>query len=309
MYVGKKSRELLLFNVYDSRQVAKFSPCTTEADLIDFFRYVVPFPTLSRSSITIYLTLKASAESKISWVWPWLVLLMGRNRIKSIDFKEDSRTAVVHFEKPSAAKTALMLNGGILDHAPISVTSDTQPEDEAQPPHVDDAPYEQSDKPRAGIVAEILAKGYILSDTILHRAIELDNERGISKRFLSYIYSLDSRIGEKAVGPDRKISTHVQETIRHVDEQRGISKTASDYFERAISSGLGRQIKDFYTTTSKNILDIHEEARRIARLNKAATTSDSSGTASAEDHPIKTTTNAGVASPTLPPPTASPAGV
>ena len=113
-------------------------------------------------------------------------------RISSIDLNEkaEPRTAVVHFEKPSAAKTALIvrrlqtlpnlytddlqLNGGSLDGAHLSMTSDTVHEDEDHSDHTGEH-IDQSDKPRAGIVAEYLARGYTLSDQILQRAIEVDS--------------------------------------------------------------------------------------------------------------------------------------
>ena len=49
--------------------------------------------------------------------------------------------------------------------------------------------------PDSIVAAEYLARGYTLSDSILQRAIEIDTEKGISSRFLSYIHSLDSTLG------------------------------------------------------------------------------------------------------------------
>lgn len=36
------------------------------------------------------------------------------HRITSVDYKESDKSAVIHFEKPSAAKTALMVRGFLL---------------------------------------------------------------------------------------------------------------------------------------------------------------------------------------------------
>ncbi|KAF5337494.1 hypothetical protein D9758_013592 [Tetrapyrgos nigripes] len=207
-------------------------------------------------------------------------------KITSIDFKQDSKEATVHFEKPSAAKTALMLNGGTLDGSQLSVTSDiTHPDEE----DTSTEPVSQSDKPRAAVAAEYLAKGYTLSDQILQRAIELDNNQGISKRFLSYFHSLDSGIGSRALGPDKTISGKVQETLsaatqqaKSVDEQRAISKTAHDYYTKALGSPMGQKVYEFYTSTSKQALDIHEEAKRIHAANKASTSSSSPTTTTSE---------------------------
>jgi len=202
-------------------------------------------------------------------------------RISKIDVTETgpSKVAVVHFEKPSAVKTALMLNGSLLDGGTLSVHSDTVHPDEEEPEanHVPGTPLDQSDKPRAGIAAEYLAKGYKLSDGILQRAIQLDAEKGISKRFLNYFQSVDSSIGAKTLGPDQTISGKVTSTIqtatqhaKTVDEQKGYSKVAGDYYTSALGSHLGQRVRAFYTTTSKQILDIHEEARRIADEHKAS---------------------------------------
>ncbi len=135
-------------------------------------------------------------------------------KISKVEFNKKTHTATIHFEKASAAKTALMLNGGTLDGAHLTITSDQIPEGKEEGHH--DEHFDQSDKPRAGsecfihirrtygghstrswhqVAAEYLAKGYTLSDQILQRAIELDKQHGISNKFLSYIQSLDTKIG------------------------------------------------------------------------------------------------------------------
>ncbi|KAF5315470.1 hypothetical protein D9619_007022 [Psilocybe cf. subviscida] len=187
-------------------------------------------------------------------------------------------TAVISFEKSASAKTALMLNGGTLDGATLSVLSDTDhqdSEDTSSPDH----PLDQSDKPRAGIAAEYLARGYTLSDNVLQRAIEMDRERGISTRFLNYFSSLDKTVGARALGPDQTLSGKVQTTVgqaaeqaKQIDAQKGYSKIAQDYYVKAISSPFGQRVTAFYTNTSKQIMDIHEEARRIADQHKEPAT-------------------------------------
>jgi len=132
--------------------------------------------------------------------------------------------------------------------------------------------------------------GYILSDHILQRAIEMDNKQGISKRFLSYFQNLDKSVGERALGRDQTISGKVQNTVgkavqraKTADEEKGYLKTVHDekqYYLKAISSPLGQRVRAFYTESSKQVQDIHEEARRIAdhdkneKLSRAATSSN-----------------------------------
>ena len=63
----------------------------------------------------------------------------------------------------------------------------------------------------------------------------MDNEKGISNKFLAYIQSMDTTLGERALGKDKTISGKVQETLtqatahaRGIDEQKGITKQAGD---------------------------------------------------------------------------------
>lgn len=125
-------------------------------------------------------------------------------------------------------------SGGTLDGASITVTSETEHADEAPATVPADHPIEQTDKPRAGIAAEYLAKGYLLSDSILQRAIEMDQKQGISSRFLNYLNHLDNTVGQKIFKPETEggtsptVSSKFTATVKSVDEQKGISKMATD---------------------------------------------------------------------------------
>jgi RNA recognition motif-containing protein len=196
-------------------------------------------------------------------------------QISSIQEQREKGTATIAFEKSSAAKTALMLDGGALDGSTLSVKSDVVHQDDHQPPHPHEHHIEQSDKPRCGIAAEYLAKGYSLSDHVLTRAIEIDNTQGISKRFLNYFQSLDKSVGHRTIGRGQTISGQFQASLdaatqhaRGLDAQGGYSKSVHEYYSKAITSPLGQQVRNFYTSTSKQILDIHEEASRIASQQK-----------------------------------------
>lgn len=198
-------------------------------------------------------------------------------KIASIQFDQATLSAVISFERQQAAKTALMLNGGSLDGATITVASDAfADEPEHETAEVNNEPgYEQHDKPRAGIVAEILAKGYALSDQILHKAIEVDKKQGISTRFLNYIRGLDTTIGQRIGGPEATVSGKAKEALaqgqeqaKTFDEQHSITKQAGDYYAKAVSSPLGQKVFAFYTTAAKQVADVHEEAKRIRTAEK-----------------------------------------
>lgn len=141
-----------------------------------------------------------------------------------------------------------MLNGGALDGAALSVSSPTEHADpaDAGSPHHHHGHIDQTDKPRSAIAAEYLVRGYVLSDNILQRAIELDTQRGISKRFLDYFHSIDKTVGEKALGKEQTITGALGETVRQaserartIDEQKGISTKATDVSTRFLSANSG----------------------------------------------------------------------
>jgi len=202
--------------------------------------------------------------------------------INKIDFVDSiPKTANIYFDRVSAAKTALMLNGGALDGSNLVVSSDEVHPDTPHPDEHHDATQasgsgehhiHQEDKPRSGIAAEYLAKGYVLSDGILQKAIEMDQKNGISNRFLSYIHSIDQTIGSKLGGPEPTLSEKALNTAKSIDEKQGITVKALSYYEKALSSPFGRKVFSFYSTTSKQVFDIHEEARRIASQQQSAPT-------------------------------------
>ncbi|GAA5992307.1 hypothetical protein JCM10908_000416 [Rhodotorula pacifica] len=197
--------------------------------------------------------------------------------------------ADISFAKESAAKTALLLSGGSLEGATIEVTSDdVAPPKVAQQaqaaPHAaastttgtEHEPLNQEDKPRSAIVAEILAEGYTLSDSVVQKAIEADKQYGISQRFLSFFNPLKERVGTQAAPTIDRASTKARE----LDEKHGLSLKAhagwiigEKYYSAALNSAIGQKVSSFYTTVAKEIQDIRDEAKRIAENKKAHSTS------------------------------------
>ncbi|KAK1759775.1 hypothetical protein QBC47DRAFT_410509 [Echria macrotheca] len=194
-------------------------------------------------------------------------------KITSIDVTADSdksKSATVTFEKESAAKTALLLNHTKLGATEINVTSSSSSsDDDAAEPHVttnadrDTDEITQEEKPRARILAEYLAHGYLVADTGLQRALALDEKHGVTQRFLGTLNALDQK-------------THATDRARTADSTYGLSTRANSlltglgsYFEKATQSPTGKKIVDFYTKSQRQVADIHSEARRLAELKKS----------------------------------------
>ena len=120
----------------------------------------------------------------------------------------------------------------------------------------------QEEKPRSRIVAEYLAHGYAIGDVAVQRAIDLDQKHGVSNRFLSTLQNLDAKY-------------HATDKARSVDQSYGVTQKTNSllsgltsYYEKAVGTPTGQKLANFYTQTSRQVQDIHAEARRLADLKK-----------------------------------------
>lgn len=191
-------------------------------------------------------------------------------KISSLDVKTEGATkeASVTFEKETAAKTALLLDATRLGTHEVQVTSAVAHSEDNE--HHDDGTHSdeitQEDKPRSRIIAEYLAHGYTISDQVAQRAIDIDNKRGFSKKFLSTLQTYD----EKFKATDK---------VKSVDQTYGVSQKASgitnsllsgfsSYYEKAANTPTGQKLVNFYTVQQKQVMDIHKEAARLAEIKK-----------------------------------------
>lgn len=170
----------------------------------------------------------------------------------------------------SAAKTALLLDQTQLGNSAVHVTSARSIDDLAGDKATDashakdenNQDLEQEDKPRSRILAEYLAQGYVISDSALEKAIEVDKKHGFSSRFQEALANFDSKF-------------HATDKAKGIDESYGITekaergwKSLSSYFEKALDTPTGRKIRDFYLNSNKQVQDIHAEARRLADMQR-----------------------------------------
>ncbi|KAG0639856.1 hypothetical protein HOY80DRAFT_57218 [Tuber brumale] len=192
-------------------------------------------------------------------------------------------SATVTYEREPAAKTALLLDGTKLSSNPVHVEA-THSIDELAQGHLargdadQDHPkdsVQQEDKPKTAILAEYLSHGYVIGDTALQKGIEVDSKHGISRRFLttlnSALHAVDSRV-------------HAADTAKSVDTQYHVSdraleakNTLTTYFEKALGTPTGQKIRTFHEQGGKSLLDIHNEAKRLAELRKQQNRRSSDG--------------------------------
>ncbi|KAF2191088.1 hypothetical protein K469DRAFT_720067 [Zopfia rhizophila CBS 207.26] len=178
----------------------------------------------------------------------------------------NTQSAAVTFEKPAAAKTALLLDNTQLGPNSVHVSGAKSIDELAgEKATTEDAlknshDIEQEEKPRSRIVAEYLAHGYAISDKAIEQALALDQKHGISTKFANTLKSFDERF-------------HATEKAQAVDTKLGLTQKAttgwrglSSYFDKAVGTPTGQKLRQFYEVGNKNVMDVHNEARHLADL-------------------------------------------
>lgn len=193
-------------------------------------------------------------------------------KIQSISVKpsgEDTQSASVTFEKPAAAKTALLLDNTQLGPNPVQVTSAKSIDEiagdkaaSAEEAKDGDHHIEQEQKPRARIIAEYLAHGYVISDKAIESALAVDKQNGYSAKFMNVLQSFDQK-------------TQATQKAQVVDQKLGVTNKGyaafnvmTSYFDKAASTPTGQKLRAFYEQGNKTVMDVHNEARHLANLKK-----------------------------------------
>ncbi|KAG2206020.1 hypothetical protein INT47_005338 [Mucor saturninus] len=161
-------------------------------------------------------------------------------------FEMNSQKALVYFEQESAAKTAILLSGAVVDDCPIVV----EPYHKAgvvEPITTIKAGVEEpitpttapvANKSVSHVMAELLASGYILTEPVVAKGVAFDEKHGVSTRVTGYFNKVKSQLG------------HQQQTTKSVGKAHSLFS----------SKTLG-------SITAK-VSNVHAEAKRIAAEKK-----------------------------------------
>ncbi|ODQ47371.1 hypothetical protein PICMEDRAFT_178225 [Pichia membranifaciens NRRL Y-2026] len=193
--------------------------------------------------------------------------------IEVLDKTEKTKTIRVEFEKASAVSTALLLNGAEFEGSQIEVKEDSSSgaaagasageKDVAGESGKGDSDIDQESKPKSTIIAELLANGYVLQSSLVEKAVDFDQQHGITDRFRDFISGLDQKY-------------HLQEKNQQIaNTQWGLEshwnqgvRTLNSYLDRFKKDKYGSQVHDFYTNAAKDVKSVNDEALRLAELKK-----------------------------------------
>jgi len=183
----------------------------------------------------------------------------------------ETKSAVVTFEKETAARTALLLDNTALGATQVKVTSASGSTDDDGSHFTSNAERDsdeitQEEKPRSRIVAEYLAHGYVIGDSAVQRAIDLDQKHGVTNRFLTTLQNLDAKV--HATDKAKSIDQSYKVTDKATSTANSLLSGLTSYYEKAAGTPTGQKLVNFYSQTSRQVQDIHAEARRLADIKK-----------------------------------------
>lgn len=210
----------------------------------------------------------------------------------------------VQFELEKALNTALLLNDAELDGVSIKVEeSDTPPnyaeagsaktsvsDNKVQSSTLTgDESYDdisQEEKPKYAIMAQLLSSGYVLSDNLIQKSIEVDNDKGYSAKFKSFLTSLDEKYihSSQPESTSSKGIAKAQSTLSGLTtsfNQSGYPEKLNYYLQKASSHPYGVKVHDFYQNLAKDVKEVHNEARRLSELKKEEQLGPNAATANA----------------------------
>lgn len=176
----------------------------------------------------------------------------------------DRQVALVLFERESAAKTACMLTNAMIVDSQISVKPYFE--------ELADNDQAQENKPKATVLAEILAAGYQLQDQIIEKGLEIDAKYGLTGRIQAYVEAakvqaknIDEKYHVTAKATELDNKYHVQDRVQAAVGQ------GLDYSNQALQSAPGQKVTGIATQVKEQIAAVHYEARRLADEKKTKT--------------------------------------
>jgi hypothetical protein len=107
---------------------------------------------------------------------------------------------------------------------------------------------EQEQKPRARIIAEYLAHGYVISDKAIESALAADKQNGYSAKFMQALQNFDSK-------------TQASQKAQAVDNKLGITQKGTavwnglySYYDKAANTPTGQKMRAFYDQGNKTVM-------------------------------------------------------
>lgn len=151
--------------------------------------------------------------------------------------------------------------------------------DEKEVKQTGDSTYddiEQEEKPKYAIMAQLLAQGYEVGDSVIEKSIKFDKEHGYSQKFKDFVLTLDKN-SVQFQNPESKASKLLND-IKVGSDNYFKKIPVNKYYQKVSNHPLGAKIHDFYTSLVIDAKDVHEEAKRLKSLKQKEQTPETQTT-------------------------------
>ncbi|KAI9168540.1 Protein vip1 [Blastocladiella emersonii ATCC 22665] len=189
----------------------------------------------------------------------------------------ETQEAFILFDKESAANTARLLSNAVIVDRSVTVKSFFEAhESDAAVAVEEDAKkaIETNDdehKPYTRVIAELLAEGYTLSETIVKRGVEIDDKYSVTKTLAAYMFS--ARAKAEALDEQYKVTN----LLKEMDAKFHISENATQILaktkelgEKALATPTGQKVFQTVDAAKDRALEVAAETRQIVEEKKSA---------------------------------------
>ncbi|KAI9281616.1 hypothetical protein BY458DRAFT_499121 [Sporodiniella umbellata] len=195
--------------------------------------------------------------------------------LKKDEEDEKHQIALIHFERESAANTAVLLSNALVDDSHITASPYFDIPSEGKDRSAEGQASEteaQETKAKSRIAAEILASGYMLQDHVVAKGLEYDNKYNLSSRLTGFLGNLQSNA--KQFDDKYRIWDNVMninQKYKITEKAQTAAQTAQEKAQAALQTPTGQKVHDFANQTLAQIAAVHYEAKKIhgEKLNAA----------------------------------------
>lgn len=139
---------------------------------------------------------------------------------------------------------------------PITNTAETDKE------ITSDAQQKQENKSVSHVMTELLASGYVLTDSVLAKGAEFDEKHGVSTRMSGYLNKVG--INLTRFSPSQKEITEKDATMAPRSNSAPVTSAAPSRMHNLMKSRAGLKVQGIASKVAGRVTNVHEEAKRIA---------------------------------------------
>ncbi|GAN02338.1 actin cytoskeleton protein [Mucor ambiguus] len=201
---------------------------------------------------------------------------------------EKHHIALIMFEKDSAAKTATLLSQAVVDDSPIEVEpyfKQVPAAENITTPVSRDAQQKQQQQPQESksvshVMAELLASGYVLTESVVNKGAEFDEKHGVSTRVNGYLNKmglsmtqLNQKFHSSSNLKDKSapVAAVPADSTANGSDTPTTTTTASpapSRMQNLMNSRASLKVQGFASRMAGKVSTVHEEAKRIAAEKK-----------------------------------------